>query len=80
MNAKRIAEENGITDPSIVAVSQYYHLARCRLLLKQAGFEDISSSYARYFEWRDLYSTAREVPAYLRYLILPNGSVRESGS
>ena len=71
VNAKRIAEELGMKKPSIVAVSQYFHLPRCRLLLKQAGFQDITSSYARYFELRDVYSTAREIPAYAKYLIFP---------
>ena len=71
VNAYRIADGMGLKKPSIVAVSQYFHLPRCRLLLKQAGFEDVASSYARYVEWRDVYSTAREIPAYGRYLILP---------
>ena len=69
VNARRIANSTGLSDPSIVAVSQYFHLPRCRLSLRRAGFSEVSSSYARFVELRDIYSIAREIPAYLRYFL-----------
>ena len=51
----------------VIAVSQYFHLPRCRLAFAEAGLEDVGASYARYLEWRDIYSIAREVPAVAAY-------------
>lgn len=51
----------------VIAVSQYFHLPRCRLAFAEAGLEDVGASYARYVEWRDIYSVAREVPAVAAY-------------
>lgn len=48
----------------VVVVSQFFHLTRCKLLLRQAGFVDPKSAHADYFEWRDIYSTLREFPAF----------------
>lgn len=62
--------ESLVTDPekvSVCAVSQFFHTPRCRLALRQAGFSEVSSSYARYVELRDLYATLREIPALLKY-------------
>ena len=52
---------------SVLVVSQHFHIPRCKLAFRRAGVSPIYSAHARYWEWRDLYSTAREVPAYLSY-------------
>jgi vancomycin permeability regulator SanA len=52
---------------SAVVVSQYFHTPRCALAMKKAGWRDVSSAYARYFELRDLYSLFREVAAIVYY-------------
>ena len=70
VNARRIAEQLGEPEASVIAISQYFHLARCRVALRKAGFEDVSSSYARHVEVRDLYSIAREIPGYAKYLLI----------
>ncbi|RTQ47757.1 YdcF family protein [Hymenobacter gummosus] len=49
---------------SVVVVSQFYHLSRCRYLLQQAGTFQISTAHADYYELRDVYSLLREFPAY----------------
>jgi vancomycin permeability regulator SanA len=54
---------------SVVVVSQYFHIPRCRLAMRRAGITAVYSAHARYFEWRDLYSTAREVVGYPAYLL-----------
>ncbi len=69
LNAQTISDEIGLVDPSVRAVSQYFHLSRCRLALKRAGFTTVSSSYARYTERRDLYALIREVPAFAKYFL-----------
>jgi uncharacterized SAM-binding protein YcdF (DUF218 family) len=53
----------------VVVVSQYFHLPRARLALRQAGAEDGGGDYPRRWFARDLYSTLREVPGYLAYLL-----------
>jgi vancomycin permeability regulator SanA len=48
----------------VLVVSQFFHITRCRLLLHQAGVQHVLSAHADYFEWRDVYSTLREFPAF----------------
>lgn len=52
---------------SALVVSQYFHVPRARLALQAQGIEHVHGAHARYFEWRDIYSTLREVPALVRY-------------
>jgi len=54
---------------SVVAVSQYFHLPRARLALRQAGAEDAGGTYPRRWFRRDIYSCLREVPGYAAYLL-----------
>ncbi|HEU4496716.1 MAG TPA: YdcF family protein [Flavobacterium sp.] len=49
---------------SIIVVSQYFHLARTKMLFKKQHFNEVSSASPRYFEIRDIYSLAREFFAY----------------
>lgn len=51
---------------SAVVVSQFFHLPRTQLLLRQQGVSTVSASAARYWELRDVYALLREVPAYAR--------------
>src|SRR5205823_1017802 len=55
----------------VIAVSQYFHLRRCRLALAKQGLHAIYWSHARYWEWRDLYSIPRELVALLKYAFYP---------
>lgn len=50
-----------------IVVSQYFHISRCRLALKKFGIEAVGNVHSTYFELRDIYSTFREVPAYVVY-------------
>lgn len=52
-------------------VSQYFHIARSALALRRFGILDTRSAHAAYFEWRDLYSIAREVVGYPKYWLRP---------
>ena len=65
-NAARIARQRRMR--SVFVVSQYFHLPRARLALRRCGFETIHSAHARFFELRDLYSSPRELVAYVSYL------------
>ncbi|MET4106149.1 YdcF family protein [Hymenobacter sp. UYP22] len=54
---------------SAVVVSQFFHLSRTKLLLRQQGVTSVSGSAARYVEARDAYALLREVPAlYVAWL------------
>lgn len=52
---------------SAIVVSQYFHIPRTRLAMRAQGIGRIGNVHARIFEWRDLYSTLREIPALVRY-------------
>lgn len=52
---------------SAVVISQYFHLPRARLALRQEGVIDAGGQYPRRWFARDLYSSLREVPGYLAY-------------
>jgi vancomycin permeability regulator SanA len=69
-NAARMMKENGWQ--RAIVVSQYFHVPRTRLALKRSGVTPVFSAHARYFELRDVYSTAREVVGYGAYLLRTN--------
>lgn len=58
-------KERGFT--RALAVTQYFHVPRTALALEQEGVPAVGKAYARYVEWRDIYSLAREVPGYVYY-------------
>ena len=60
-------KKHGLT--SALAVTQYFHIPRTCMALERAGVSKVGKSHAHFFEWRDLYSTLREVPAYLYYWV-----------
>jgi len=53
---------------SVLVVSQYFHIPRCRLAFSRAGFDRVYAAHAHYFELRDIYSIFREVMGYAAYL------------
>lgn len=55
---------------SVIVVSQFFHISRCRLALKQAGVEQIGTAHSRVYSTRDVYATLREVVAYGKYWAL----------
>ncbi|MCA8830654.1 YdcF family protein [Hymenobacter pini] len=66
-NFARVAQEQHWQ--SAVVVSQFFHLSRTKLLLRQQGVTEVSGSAARYVEARDGYALLREVPAlYVAWL------------
>lgn len=60
---------------SAIVVTQYFHLPRAMLALKRLGVHEVSGAYPHFWEVRDVYSIAREVPALIWYGLrstLPN--------
>lgn len=53
---------------SVLVISQYFHIPRCRLALARVGIEPVYTAHARFFELRDIYSIFREVIGYAAYL------------
>jgi vancomycin permeability regulator SanA len=56
---------------SVIVATQYFHVARTELALRQRQVHVVGAVHARFVEPRDLYSALREVPAVVRYLIIP---------
>jgi vancomycin permeability regulator SanA len=52
---------------SVIAVSQYFHIARCKLALRRFGLRQIGGVHARFFDVRDLYSIVREFAGWYAY-------------
>lgn len=53
---------------SVIIVSQYYHLSRCKLAFGNAGIDKPGSAHPDFFELRDAYSLIREFFGYYYYL------------
>lgn len=58
---------------SALAVSQYFHVPRTVFALKAFGICRVGATHADYVEFRDIYSLAREVPAYAVYYFRYSG-------
>lgn len=68
-HASTFMREHGLS--RALVVTQYFHLPRVMLALSRFGVRDISGAYPRFWEGRDLYSIAREVPAFAWYAVRP---------
>lgn len=53
----------------ILVISQYFHVPRAKLALKNSGVLRVYSAHATHFELRDLYSIPRELVAIAWYAI-----------
>jgi vancomycin permeability regulator SanA len=53
---------------SALVATQYFHVARMTLALRRNGVRVAGSVHPQFVEARDLYSIAREAPAYLKYM------------
>jgi uncharacterized SAM-binding protein YcdF (DUF218 family) len=66
VNAAAILHQRNLQ--GVLVITQYFHVPRSKLALSKLGVSPIFNAHPRYFEARDIYSNARELPAYLRYL------------
>jgi vancomycin permeability regulator SanA len=66
-NAAQIMREKHLE--SALVISQYFHISRSKLALKRFGIAPVYTAHANFFEWRDLYSTAREVVGFYSYFL-----------
>lgn len=53
----------------VVVITQYFHIPRSKLALSRFGISPVYNAHPDYFEARDMYSTLREGPAYIKYLL-----------
>lgn len=56
-------------ESSVVIVTQYFHVTRCKLAFSQTGIEKVMGVHCDHFEWRDPYSAFREFFGFYKYLI-----------
>jgi uncharacterized SAM-binding protein YcdF (DUF218 family) len=68
-NASEFMRNRGLS--KAVVITQYFHLPRAMLALKRFGIQEVSGAYPPFWEFRDFYSLAREVPAFLWYAMRP---------
>lgn len=56
---------------TVIIVSQFYHITRSKYILRKLGYEgEIKSASSEVYHWKDLLGTAREVPAFYKYLLV----------
>lgn len=67
LESVRYIAENFPTETKIIVVSQFFHIPRAVLALRKAGFKNVSGAAVPPKFLRDIYSTAREVPALFMY-------------
>jgi len=60
---------------SVLIVSQYFHMPRCRLAFSKFGIGPIYTSHAPFWSIRDLYSVPREVIGYAVYYFRDAGQI-----
>jgi len=64
-NTARFLKEHHLS--SVLIISQYFHLPRCRLAFSKYGISPLYSSHASYWSIRDFYSVPREIVGYAAY-------------
>jgi vancomycin permeability regulator SanA len=75
IHARQLMRERGWQ--SAVVISQYYHVPRAKLALRQEGIAHVSGAAAEYrFAWTDPLSIAREIAGFYTYLMARRGEVR----
>lgn len=67
LESVRYIAENFPAETKIMVVSQFFHIPRAVLALRKAGFKNVSGAAVPPMFLRDIYSTAREVPALFVY-------------
>jgi uncharacterized SAM-binding protein YcdF (DUF218 family) len=63
---------------SVLIISQYFHVPRCRLAFARNGIKTVYWSHAPFWSIRDFFSVPREVFGFAEYLIRPDSPIRES--
>ncbi len=66
-NTARILSEHHLQ--SVLVVSQYFHMARCRLAFEKFGIAPVYTSHATFWSVRDFYSIPREAAGYVAYTL-----------
>ena len=56
---------------SVLIISEYFHLPRCRMAFARFGVAPIYSSHAPFWSRRNFYSLPREVVGYVGYYFRP---------
>lgn len=54
---------------SVTVVTQFHHITRAKLALRQVGIKHVQGAHCDFFELRDFYSCFREFFGYYSYLI-----------
>ena len=58
------------TETSVIIVSQYFHISRCKLAFKQVGISHPVGVHCDHYDIRDPYSSFREFFGYYKYLLM----------
>lgn len=67
-NSKEIMIKSDLS--SVMVISQFYHITRCKLAFRRVGFEKVYAGHSSFFEIKDIYSLIREFFGYYKYLFM----------
>jgi vancomycin permeability regulator SanA len=59
---------------SVLVISQYFHMPRCRLAFGRFQITPVYSSHAQLWSLRDFFSVPREVAGYISYYFRPSSN------
>jgi vancomycin permeability regulator SanA len=54
---------------SAIVVSSFYHITRCKYIIKKLGFKNVEGFASDKYFWQDGYGLLREFFAFYKYLI-----------
>jgi uncharacterized SAM-binding protein YcdF (DUF218 family) len=54
---------------SAVVVSSFYHVLRCKFIIRKLGFKNIEGAGSSKYFWNDWFSLTREFLAYYEYMV-----------
>lgn len=55
---------------SAVVVSSWFHVLRCKYIVKKLGFENVEGDHSRSYFGKDVLYVMREFPAFYKYMLV----------
>lgn len=53
-----------------VVVTSFYHVSRCKYIIRKLGFKNVSSDHSEYYSLNDSYGLFREFFAFYKYMLV----------
>jgi vancomycin permeability regulator SanA len=64
-----IALNDSLHFASAIVVSSFYHITRCKYIIKKLGYKNVEGYSSRRYFWKDGYGLFREFFAFYKYML-----------